>query len=108
MIFPHDAHTDLEKLCDALNSVEWDALGFIRNRTVEILKEIAEAFGVSPHALEMVERDDLIDSAEIRSSEARVCRNGELADEVVERSTDSKRYRKKVKDSFLTRKRSRK
>lgn len=28
-IFPHDPHADLEKLCDALNSVEWGALGFV-------------------------------------------------------------------------------
>jgi len=46
--------------------------GVAAERMVERVKEIAEAFGVEPSSLEMVEHDDLVDGTEIfRSAEDR-------------------------------------
>jgi Mg2+ and Co2+ transporter CorA len=38
--------------------------GDASDRTVEMIKEIAEAFGVPPESLEMIEHDELTDGAE--------------------------------------------
>ncbi|MBS1230747.1 MAG: hypothetical protein H6R17_4024 [Proteobacteria bacterium] len=55
-------------------------------RAAEIIKEIAEAFGVQPDSLTLVENDDLVDSAEIcQPCEDRARRTGELEAELAER-----------------------
>jgi hypothetical protein len=77
--------------------------GDASDRTVEIIKEIADAFGVPPESLEMVESDDFVDGTEIfRSCEDRGRRNAELEAELAENRKDFERYRNQVRDLLLS------
>ena len=76
--------------------------GGASDRTVEIIKEIADAFGVPPESLQMVDSDDLVDDTEIcRSCEDRGRRNAELEAELAENLKDLERYRNQVRDLLL-------
>jgi len=73
------------------------------DRTDTILEDIADAFGVPPDSLEMVEHDDLVDSAEICQSCAdRARRYEELEAELAESQQDAERQRKQVRDLLLS------
>jgi len=60
--------------------------GDASDQTVETIKQIAEAFGVPPESLEMVEHDDLADGAEtFRSCDDREQKSEEIEAERTER-----------------------
>jgi hypothetical protein len=69
--------------------------GDASERSVEIIKEIAEAFGVPPESLEMVERDDLVDDTEtLRSCDDRERKSDEIGAELTERRKKLDRHRR--------------
>jgi hypothetical protein len=67
------------------------------NRTIEVIKEIAEAFGVHPDTLEMLEQDDSAASIEIcQSCEDQARINAELKSELAESRRSLELCRKQV------------
>ena len=73
------------------------------DRSVEIIKEIADAFGVHPDSLERVERNDLMDSTEFCQSCVDWAKmNAELETELAESRKDVDRYRNQVRDLLLS------
>ena len=69
------------------------------DRAAEIVKEIAQAFGVQPDSLTLVENDDLVDSNETcQPCGDHTKRNDELEAELADNRTKLERYRKQVSD----------
>lgn len=68
------------------------------DRATEIIKEVADAFGVQADSLELVEYDDLLENVEPSRSCDAARRNEELEAELAESRKDAERYRNQVKD----------
>jgi hypothetical protein len=63
----------------------------------EIIKQIADAFGVQPDSLTLIENDDFVDSgASCHPGEDPPKRSEELKRELAESRKESERYRKQV------------
>lgn len=71
--------------------------------TGELAKEIADAFGLDPDALEMVEDDDLMNNTDhCHACEDRAKKCAELEAELAESRNDAERYRSQVRDLLLS------
>jgi cobalamin biosynthesis protein CbiD len=69
------------------------------NSTIEVVKEIAEAFGVHPDTLEMVKHDDSLASMEIcQSCEIQARINAELKTELAESRKNLEMCKSQVRD----------
>ncbi len=71
--------------------------------TVDMAKEIADAFGLEPDSLEMVEDDDHLNNTDhCPSCEDRAKKYAELEAELAESRKDAERYRSQVTDLLLS------
>ena len=93
----------VEKLQHNLTGSVSQAYGRGSDKTIEIIKAIAEAFGVHPDTLEMLEHDDSTDGPErCLSCEERTRINAEFKTELAESRRNLELCRNQVGDLLLS------